>query len=81
MVARGKGEGVGGIGSLGVNGCNYCSWNGFIVRSCCIALKTMSRYLKRSMTTGEKIMCTCMCNWVLMLYSGKKVCWGNNNKK
>ena len=22
-----------------------------------------------------------MCNWVTMLYSGKKLYWGNNNKK
>ena len=26
-------------------------------------------------------MYTCMCNWVTMLYSGKKLYWGNNNKK
>ena len=31
---------------------------------------------------GEKRMYTCMCTWVPMLYSGKKIlCWGNNNKK
>ena len=22
-----------------------------------------------------------MCNWDIMLYSGKKLCWGNNKKK
>ena len=50
----------------------YCSWNGFIMRSCCVALRTMSRYLHCSMAMGEKIMYTCICNWVPMLYSGKK---------
>ena len=55
---------------------NYCSWNGFIMRACCVALRTMSRYLERSTTMGEKIMCTCMCDWVPMLYSGKKTVLG-----
>ena len=72
VVPRGEREGVGGTGSLGLMGANYCSWNGFTVRSCCVALRTMSRYLPRSMTMGEKIMSTCMCNWVAMLYSGEK---------
>ena len=30
---------------------------------------------------GEKRMYTCMCNWITMLYSRKKLYWGNNNKK
>ena len=30
---------------------------------------------------GEKRMYTCMYNWVTMLYSRKKNCPGNNNKK
>ena len=46
-----------------------------------VALRTTSRYLQQSMRMGEKIMSTCMCNWVPMLYSGKKLCWGNNNKQ
>ena len=33
------------------------------------------------MTMGEKIMCTCMCNWVPMLYSGKNKCVGGNTNK
>ena len=72
VVAQGEREGVGGIGSLGLMDANYCSWNGFTMRSCCVALRTMSRYLQCSTTMGEKIMYTCMCNWVPMLYSGKK---------
>ena len=43
VVARGKGEGVGGIGSLGSTDANYCSWDGFTMSSCCVALRTMSR--------------------------------------
>ena len=77
-----KGERVGWTGSLGLMDANYCSWNGFTMRSYCVALRTMSRYLQCSTTIGEKIMYTCMCNWVPMLYSGKKNCVvGNNNKK
>ena len=65
-------EGVGGIGSLGLMDANYCFWNGLTMRSCCVALRTMSRYLQHSTTMGEKIMYTCMCNWFPMLYSGEK---------
>ena len=81
VAAPGEREGVGGIGSLGLTDANYCSWNGFTMRSCCVALRTMSRYLQRSRTMGENIMYTCMCNWVPMLYSGKKKCVGGNNNK
>ena len=82
VAARREREGVGGIGSLGLTDANYCSWNGFTMRSCCVALRTMSRYLHHNRTMGGKIMYTCICNLVPMLYSRKKkVCWGNNNKK
>ena len=57
---------------LGIMDANSRSWNGFTMRSCCVALRTMSRYLHRNRTMGGKIMYTCMCNWVLMLYSGEK---------
>ena len=31
---------------------------------------------------GENRMCTCMCNWVTLLYSRKKkLYWGNKNFK
>ena len=30
--------------SLGLRDANYCSWNGFTMRSRCVALRTMSRY-------------------------------------
>ena len=42
------------------------------MRFCCVALRTMSRYLQDSTTMGEKIVYTYMYNWVPMLYSGKK---------
>ena len=63
---------MGGGGSLGSMDANYCSWNRFTMRSCCVALRTMSRYLQCNTTMVEKIMYTCMCNWVHMLYSGGK---------
>ena len=56
VVAKWEGEGVGWIGSLGLIDANYCFWNGLAMRSCCVALRTMSRYLQRSTTMGEKIM-------------------------
>ena len=46
VVARGDGEGVGGIGGVGLTDANYCFWNGLTMRSCCVALRTMSRYLQ-----------------------------------
>ena len=41
------------------------------MRSCCIALETMSSHLWWSRIMWEKILYTCMCNWVTMLYGGK----------
>uniref|UniRef100_A0A8W4F9P9 Dynein axonemal heavy chain 12 n=1 Tax=Sus scrofa TaxID=9823 RepID=A0A8W4F9P9_PIG len=61
-LPQGKREGVGGIGSLGLTDTNYCSWNGFTMRSCCVALRTMSRYLHSNTTVGGNSMYTCMCN-------------------
>ena len=81
VVAQGEGAAVGEIGSLWSTDANYFSWNGFTMRSCCVALRSMSRYLQSSMRMGEKITYTCMCNWVLMLYSGGKKCVGQNKNK
>lgn len=72
VAAWGEREGVGGIRSAGLLDANYCSWNGLTVRSCCAALRTMARYLHSNTTMGGKIMYTCMCNLVPMLYSGEK---------
>ena len=73
VAAQGEGEGVGGIGSLGLMDANYCSWNGLTMRSCCVALRTISRYLHRNTTMGGKIMYTFMYNLVPMLYSEWKI--------
>ena len=45
VVANRDGEGVGWIGSLGLIDTNYCLWNGLAMRSCCVALGTMSSHL------------------------------------
>ena len=71
VAAKGEGEGVGWFGSLGLIDIHYCLWNGLTIRSCCVALRIVSRYLQHSMTMGEKIMHTCMCNWVILLYNRK----------
>ena len=78
VVAWWWGERVGWIGILGQMYANSCFWNGLRMRSCCVALRVMSRCLEQSMIMGEKIMYTCMCNWVTMLYSRKKLYLGNN---
>ena len=54
VAALGKREGVGGMGSLGLMDANYCSWTGCTMRSCCVAWRTMSRYLHRNTTMGGK---------------------------
>ena len=42
VVAKGEGEGVGWMESLGLIDANYCLWNGLAMRSCCVALGTLS---------------------------------------
>ena len=71
VVAKGEGEGVGGIGSLGLIDKKYCLWNGLTMRSCCVSRGTMSSHLWWSMIMWEKRMYTCICDWVTMLYSRK----------
>ena len=63
--------GEGGIRNMWLTDAKYCSWNGFTMRSCCIALgkDLMFRYLHHNPTMGGKNMYTCMCNLVPMLYS------------
>ena len=45
VVALGEGKGVGWIGSLGLMDANYCFWTGLAMRSCRVALRTMSNHL------------------------------------
>ena len=71
VVAKGKGEGGECIGDLGLIDADYCLWNGLAMRSCCVALGTMSGHLWWSMITCENRMYTCMCTWITMLYSRK----------
>ena len=79
MVAHGDGVGI--IWSLGSMDAKSCLWNVLTMRSCSVApLSTLSRYFQWSMKMREKIMHTCMCYWVPMLYSGKKYIQGNNIK-
>ena len=42
VLAKSEGEGVGWIGSLGLRDSNYCIWNELAMRSCYVALGTMS---------------------------------------
>ena len=53
VVAMGEGEEVGWTGSLGLIDADYCLWNGSAMRSCSVALETMSSHLW-SMILGEK---------------------------
>ena len=45
VVAKGEGEGGEWTGNLGLIDANYCLWNGYAMRSCCIALGTISSHL------------------------------------
>ena len=40
-----KGEGMGWTGNLGLIDADYCLLNGLAMRSCCVALGTMSSHL------------------------------------
>jgi len=45
VAAKGEREGVGWSGSLRLIDADYCLWNGLAMRSCCVALGTMSSHL------------------------------------
>ena len=45
VVAKGVGDGARWIGSLELIDASYCFWNGSAMRSCCVALGTMSSHL------------------------------------
>ena len=45
VVAKREGEGVGWMGCLGLIDADYCLWNGLAMRSCCVALETMSSHI------------------------------------
>ena len=45
VVAKGEEEGVGWMGCLGIIDADCCLWNGLAMRSCYVALGTMSAHL------------------------------------
>ena len=45
VVVEGLGEGVGWFGSLGFIDADYCLWNALAMKSCCVALGTISSNL------------------------------------
>ena len=45
VVAKEEGAGVGYIANLGIIDADYCLWNGLAMRSCCVAVGTMSKHL------------------------------------
>ena len=45
VAAKGEGEGVRWTGSLELLDADYCLQNGLAMRSCCVALGTMSSHL------------------------------------
>ena len=61
VVAKGEGEGVRWMGCLVLIDADYCLWNALAMRSCCVALRTMSGHLWWSTIMWEKRMYTCMC--------------------
>ena len=81
VAAQGKRKGVGGIRSLGSTDANHRSWNGFTMRSCSAALRTMSRYLHHNTTMGGKSMYTCMCNLAPCCITEMKITKKTKNKK
>jgi len=45
VFGKGEGKRVGWIGNLGLTDADHCLWNGQAMKSCCIALGTMSGHL------------------------------------
>ena len=45
VVAKGEGDGVECFGTLELVDADHCFWNGLAMRSCCVALGTMSSHL------------------------------------
>ena len=57
---------------LGLNGCKLLLLEWIYNEILLCGTESYVRYLLCSTTMGGKIMYACMCNWVPMLYSGKK---------
>ena len=84
VVAKGEGEGVGWTESLGLIDADYCLQNGLPMRSCCIALGTMSSHLRWSVIMFQKEcihVCVTGSPCCTAEITIKKINWGNNNLK
>ena len=46
VVSKVEGNGVGWMGCLGLIGSDYCLWNELAMRSCHVALETMSGHIR-----------------------------------
>ena len=46
---------------MGLTDANYCSWNGFTVRSCCVALRTMCLDTYIATQQWEEKVCIYVC--------------------
>ena len=71
VVAKGEGEEVGWTGNLALIDANYCLWHAKAMRSCCIALGTISSHLMMEHDNVRKKNVYVMCDWVNLLYSRK----------
>ena len=71
MVAKREGEGSGMDWEFGINRCKLLPLEWITMRSCCIALGTISNQLWWNMIMWEKRMYICICDWVTLLYSRK----------
>ena len=76
VVAKGEGKGVGWLGSLGLIDANYCLWNGLAMRSCCVALETMSSHLMMEHDNKKKECIHVCVTGSLCCTVGKKIVLG-----
>ena len=78
VVARGGGGGESERDwELGVNGCKLLLLEWIYNEILLCSTENSVRYLQCSMTMGQKMIYTCMCNRVPLLYSGNKNKWEN----
>ena len=70
-VAKGEGEGVGWRGRMGLIDADYHIWSGSAMRSCWVALRTLSGYSCCNRRKNVNVMYTCKDNLIPLLYSGK----------
>ena len=64
-----RGRGSRGSGNFGLIDANHCLWNGWAMRSCCIAQGTVSSHLWYYMVEDNVRKITYIYDWVTLLYS------------